>query len=382
MVENRYMDKNLIDALEGVRSGLLDLALKASRYSDLLGLAAIMPDAAHSGSAHILSVINTERGDHDNAHSQFVTQNLDGRRLYLPASAAGLALSQNKSGFDDSKMNPSHLVGNFLVKLTDAPLLVQMAFDKSSVLTPEKLDQLSGRNLRQIWDAQHKAIAGATENMLSAARDPVLLSEALALDVPSVANAVLVAWDVTGSSALAHKDYPSLRGDLLYLKRAMHDIVSDYGGNVLRNEGDGQWLSFSIPDHKQGDYGGFFLEHVAPAIHELIEAHKKLGSHAPPIRVASAIGHIEDNITQPLSYPFKGAAAYSFETMGPVFWTVSSLLKSMPANGAVIGGDDQSTCGASVAVSDDTLAAVKKSLYGGISQTVSKGMLMRHILAP
>ncbi len=289
----------------------------------LLGAALFAPDDWHVEDAGVLAVV--DRDTAPKSHLSFVKDAIRGRRVFMPRTNVGHTIKTGYKGFGESLMNDNHIVHNMPIALDHGKhAVMQMAFNKAASGDYGGLPARFDPHIAATWKRHGDDISDSVHTVLSRVGAGRSFSDELHLNVPVTPNAFVLNWDVSGSKQVARTDYTALRR---YMDELMEDaacIAEPYGGEVLRCEGDGQWLMFRIPEDRYDDLGQFAAQNALHAARQIVAYHQqRLGSQGlrkPFLRCAVGIGYVESTR---LHLP----RGEYIERQGSVFWDVQRASK-------------------------------------------------------
>lgn len=225
-------------------------------------------------------------------HLEFVAQNLTRRRIPKATTSVGDALERGASGLYASKM-AEHDCLNVVSETPSGRFVMQLAFDKGAapdISEPEKILQLDGMQF---------SVFESVRALMQDYRDD--LADKMDLSPPTVPNGVLLFTDISG-----YKDIMFSEGEGVAFKTTdrLRDsalrIASKFGGQLIREEGDGLWMGFS-----------HFDERTMQAVEELHSAYNDIRSsdvsatiQKSRIKTAIATGYMETALCGEIFDPF------------------------------------------------------------------------------
>lgn len=314
---NPELYKRLDDAHKAVLPVVEELG---SSYHSTDGAVTFVQDPYYSLSAGALAAVNvpglaSERLD-------FQRENVTGHRIYLPDSRLGDTFATQTVELAPSKMNPEHKVCAIPLEVGADPehdsLLAAFQF-AFNIRAGKKLP--SEKQLLSLWAKYQADIEEATRSLVSYSTGVRSISDEALLDPPTTPNAFIVNWDIDGSTKMADENYPYLRNYLTDFSDEWSKILKARDGNILRQDGDGQWVYFDIPTsinrndlRAVGEYGRDF---IVPTLEEIAFLNETSVARrhpmiSPTIRIAVELGYVEETTMGP---------------SGPVLWQLARQSK-------------------------------------------------------
>lgn len=157
---------------------------------------------------------------------------------------------------------------------------------------------------------------------------PSIADEHRAL-APVTPNAYVIKWDIANSSQSVASNYGDFRHFLTTFEYALSALVPYHGGVVTSFTGDGQNIVIRFPgDIDPNDHvaiATFGHTTVLPLIDKIQRAHESLTIHYRPtmrLNIALGLGHVE--------------TSQHGEITGPIFWQLSTRLKSLSVSGELV----------------------------------------------
>ncbi|MFZ1812198.1 MAG: hypothetical protein WAU02_01565 [Candidatus Saccharimonadales bacterium] len=282
------------------------------------GAVVFMRDGFHRDDAVALSSVEAAVAED---RLEFVRSAIEGHRVDLNASTLGTTFTTHISKIEKSRMNTDHLTwGGYIDLPNDHEAVVQLAFVKNRALpTPTQLDKIWSKHRSEI---AHSLIALTTYDTVSIADEHRTL-------VPVTPNAFVIKWDLANSSQTVATAYGDFRHFITTFEYALSALVPYHGGTIASFTGDGQNIVIRLPGdidpNDQHAIATFGHDTVLPLIDKIQRAHESLAAHYPVImrlNLALGLGHIE--------------TSQHGEVTGPIFWKLSSKLKSLSVSGDMI----------------------------------------------
>lgn len=302
--KNPELYKRLDDAHKAVLPVVEELG---GSYHSTDGAVIFLQDPYYRLSAGALAAVNVP-----NLASErlgFQRENVTGHRIYLPDSRLGDTFANQTVEIAPSKMNPEHKVCAIPLEVSTDPehdsLLAAFQF-AFNIRAGKKLP--TEKQLLSLWEKYQDDIDEATRSLVSYSTSVRSISDEALLHPPTTPNAFIVNWDIDGSTKMAEENYPYLRNYLTDFSDEWAKILKARGGNVLRQDGDGQWVYFDIPGSINrndlrivGEYG---RDIIIPTLEEiaLLNETAIAPRHPmirPAIRIATEIGYVEETTMGP-----------------------------------------------------------------------------------
>lgn len=236
----------------------------------------------------------------DEARHEFARASLDGRQVDLGATALGAALKNVYSEYIPSRMNPERHI-TWTQPVTENQKVaggLQAAFrrDGGSALSERQMGVLWGNFDEEITD-----VGQQFAELSRKVKSP--MAHELEFELPVTPNAVVIGWDMVGSSILARDRYGTLERYLDRVKPYFQNVISEDHTVESNDTADGQHFVISLPESvdraNNTSLREYLNDEIRPLVQQLSAAHHDLAAKEypdinPEVRFAIGMGAFEE----------------------------------------------------------------------------------------
>jgi hypothetical protein len=222
---------------------------------------------------------------------QFYRANIKGRHVRLAGTALEATLREGTGAWRKSGMNPDHMTyGSPTPARVSESGVLQAAFTPSYGALP------STRTIESIWKKHDATFQEITREYQRLDESIESIGDTLELDPPTVPNAYVSGWDLSGSTRSAQTSYGVMRNYLVDVKDRFDHIAQPLDRSY-DDTGDGSNVILWIPGHTKEIIQSFGTDTVLPFLREFQAAADDLARDypdlAPSLRFAVGLGSVE-----------------------------------------------------------------------------------------